>query len=196
MFELTLLHPKIIHFTIALYLMGVFLDWLGMLRKSESILQAAWYNYLGAGVFAVLSVASGLLAAGKVAHNDAAHEIMETHELIGYMVLGIILVVILWRFFLKGAFPKKFMALYLAIGLIGSGLLVTGAYLGGEMVYTHGVAVKAVPVMPHEHGEGHHHEGAKNAPKIDSHEGHKLHPEPPPVEHHHPENAPHIHNHE
>jgi len=86
---------------------------------------------------------------------------METHETIGYIVLGIILALLIWRILLKGQFPKKASFLYIILALTGIGFIFTGAYYGGEMVYTHGVAVKAVPVT--EEGTGHSHDGGSHS---------------------------------
>ena len=155
MFDLTLIHPKIVHFTIALFPMSIFFEIAGMLTKKESWKKASGLNLVFAGAAAVATVRSGLVAANNVAHNDAAHATMETHETIGYIVLGIILVLLVWRIVLKSAAVKKFSWLYLLLGLGGVGLMLTGANLGGKMVYTYGVAVKAVPVS--EEQAGHHH---------------------------------------
>ena len=81
---------------------------------------------------------------------------METHETIGFIVLGIILLLLVWRIILKGGPVQRLSWLYLLLGIGGVGLMVYGASLGGEMVYTHGVAVKAVPVSEAE--AGHHHD--------------------------------------
>lgn len=155
MFDITLIHPKVVDFTIALFSMAVLLDIIGKIAKNEKFYWAAWINLAFAGVAAVLSVVSGLLAANNVPHSDAAHQIMETHETLGFIVLGAILALLAWRIFLKGKFPVKAAWLYLLIGVAGFGVMATGAYYGGEMVFTHGVAVKAAPVSEHE--AGHHH---------------------------------------
>jgi uncharacterized membrane protein len=161
MFEIALFHPKVVHFTIALFTVSVLLDLLGIVFKKEKFKIAGWYNLVLAGTAAIITVITGLLAEANVAHNDAAHEIMEKHETIGYMVLGFILVLLIWRIMLKGNFPQKLSVVYLGLALAGLGTMFTGAYYGGEMVYTHGVAVKAVPVTEtvagHNHfGEGEH----------------------------------------
>jgi len=157
MFDLTLIHPMLVHFTIALFTMSVFFEITGLLTKKAIWQKAAWLNLVFAGAAVIATVTSGLVAADNVGHNDAAHEIMETHETIGYIVLGLILLLLIWRIFLKGAPVRRFIWLYLLLGLGGVGLMSVGAYMGGEMVYTHGVAVKAVPVSEEE--AGHHHGG-------------------------------------
>ena len=154
MFDIILIHPKVVHFTIALFSLAVLLDVIGMITKNEKFHWAALLNLIFAGAAAIVTVISGLLAESNVLHNDAAHEIMETHETLGFIVLGSILLLLIWRIILKGNFPGKAVWLYLIIGIGGIGVMFVGADYGGEMVYTHGVAVKAVPVEEHAHDNG------------------------------------------
>ena len=144
MFDVTLFHPKVVHFTIALFSLAVLFDLLGMIFKKEYFHRTAWLNLIFASAAGIVTVLTGLLAEANVVHNDAAHEIMETHETVGYFVLGAILILFIWRLVLKGEFPYKASYIYVILGAAGVGLMFTGAYYGGEMVYTHGVAVKAI----------------------------------------------------
>jgi len=216
MFDLTLIHPKLVHFTIALFSMSVFFEIAGLLTKKTIWQKAAWLNLVFAGAAVIATVLSGLLAANNVAHNDAAHEIMETHETIGFIVLGVILLLLVWRIFLKGKAVQKFAWLYLLLGLGGVGLMLTGAYLGGEMVYIHGVAVKAVPVSEaeaghhHEHGNNGHHDSIQqpiehdeNGPEHESHDEMSIHDHSTPIDsegiqapdaHKHADGSEHVHN--
>ncbi len=163
MFEITLIHPKLVHFTIALFSLAVLLDIIGVFSKNEKFHWASWVNLIFAGVAVAVTAFSGWLAANNVPHNDAVHEMMETHETLGYIVLGIILLLLFWRIILKGKFPGKAAWLYIGIGLAGLGVMFTGANYGGEMVYTHGVAVKAVPQQAHDHSNGGHSHGEEAA---------------------------------
>lgn len=159
MFDINLIHPFMVHFTIALFTVVVILDLLGLVLNNDSFHSASWLNLIFAGCFAILTVISGLLAQANVPHNDAAHEVMETHESIGYLVLAGILILLSWRIWLKGKFPSKIKVLFLIIGLVTLGLTFTGAYYGGELVYTHGVAVKAVSIEEKDHSHDHEHTG-------------------------------------
>ncbi len=55
-------HPAIVHFPIALFIAGLLLDFLGMVRKDKTLLYAGWYNIIFAAVTSFAGVASGLLA--------------------------------------------------------------------------------------------------------------------------------------
>lgn len=163
--DITLFHPIFNHFTIALFVMVVLLDILGLITKRKYLHTAAWINLIFAVISGVLSVITGLLAEANAPHVDAAHEIMETHETLGYIILASILILFIWRLVLKGGFPAKAMILYLLIGLAGVGVMIRSAFLGGEMVFVHGVAVEAVPVS---HEEAGHHHGDESSAQPDT----------------------------
>jgi len=63
MFDITLYHPKIVHFTIALFTLAVLLDILGLVTTKHHFQNAAWLNLIFAGAAAVVTVITGLLAA-------------------------------------------------------------------------------------------------------------------------------------
>lgn len=154
--DITLFHPIVNHFTIALFVLVVLLDSLGLITKKEYFHTAAWINLIFATIAGILSLITGLLAEANAPHVDAAHEILETHETLGFIIVVSILVLFIWRMVLKGKFPAKAMILYLLIGLAGVGIMIRSSFLGGELVFVHGVAVEAVPVSHEE--AGHHHE--------------------------------------
>jgi len=55
-------HPAIVHFPIGLFIAGLVLDFLGMVRKDKTLLQAGWYNIIFAALTAFAGIGSGLLA--------------------------------------------------------------------------------------------------------------------------------------
>lgn len=164
MFELYLIHPILVHFAIALFFLSVLFDILGKLTKKEGFHSAAWFNLLFASLSVIATVIFGLIAEGRAPHTDAGHELLETHETIGFIVLGIVLILTIWRIILKGKLPVKGLAIYLIVSVLGVGLMFVGGYYGGEMVYTHGYGVKAATQSTehiHSEGESHGHSKAE-----------------------------------
>lgn len=157
MFEISLLHPKVVHFTIGIFAAAVLLEILAALFKKQDLKKAATWNVYLAALSAIFSLITGLLAASKVAHDEQAHQIMETHEALGYVILGIIVILAIWRLLPKSHFLGKLEPLHLVIAIIGLGVMMYSGYLGGEMVYNHGVGVapvtKSLQSQGHEHGE-------------------------------------------
>ena len=157
MIEIYLIHPVLVHFTIALFSLTVLLDILGKIFKKESFYIAAWFNLFGAGLAVIATVIFGLIAESWAPHTDAGHALIGTHKTLGFIVLGIVLFLAIWRFILKGKPPIKGLAIYFIISILGVFLMFAGAYYGGEMVYTHGYGVKATAATeesaPHAHDE-------------------------------------------
>ena len=155
------LHPIFVHFAIGLFTAGVALDIAGYFSKRESLRFAGWWNLLIASFTALVAVITGLSAANTLPHTDQIHSIMEVHETLGLVALGLIIALFIWRSLNRGQIPSRLTVLYLTIGLATVGVMSFGAYYGGEMVYRHGMGV--TPVMEgmmaeHEHGE-HRHDG-------------------------------------
>ena len=160
------IHPILVHFTIALFTTSVVFDIIGYLTKRESLKSAGWWNLLFATIAAVPTIITGLLAESSLPHTDEAHRLMEIHETLGFIVLGTMVILLVWRSLNRGSLPARLTGIFLLLGVIGVGVITTGGYYGGEMVYTHGMGV--APMMEsmmaghnhsaHEHntGENHH----------------------------------------
>lgn len=55
-------HPAIVHFPIALFIGGLILDFLGMVRKKQALLAAGWYCIVMAAISSVGALISGAVA--------------------------------------------------------------------------------------------------------------------------------------
>ena len=169
MIELYLIHPILVHFTIALFSMSVLFDVLAKLTKKQGLHSAAWYNLVFASLSVIATVIFGLIAEARAPHTDAGHALLKTHETLGFIVMGIILILVIWRIILKGKLPLKGLVVYLSVAILGVGLMFVGGYYGGEMVYTHGYGVKSsTQRTAHVHDESETH-GHDNVDKEDHH---------------------------
>ncbi|GAB4366274.1 MAG: hypothetical protein Kow0042_06060 [Calditrichia bacterium] len=97
--------------------------------------------FVGCGVFAILAVGSGLLAEHKARFSPTAEAVFEVHETMAFITVGILFSLLFWRIGCRGRFPEKKRMLYLFISIIGVMAVFYGAYLGGELVYKHGINV-------------------------------------------------------
>ncbi len=175
MLDITLIHPKVVHFPIAFLLAAFVFDIWGMIKKDEFYYRVGWINLVLAFLFSIVTVITGLLAANNVPHNDLAHQTMETHENLGYVIGGALLILFIWRWRLKGNFPQKGKPIYVLLLLFTTVTIVISGDLGGKMVYEYGVAVKAVPqeeAGEHSHnGNGGHSHGESNTSEGHDHGG-------------------------
>ena len=147
------LHPLWVHFPIALLPMSLLLSVVTLWKGS---LYSAVRWLLGASAAsASLAVWSGLGAESGMPHNEAIHSLMESHELVGWIVLGGCFLMFGWSLW-RDEDDKPRANYGFLVGLVLLNLvLVQQADLGGRMVYTHGAGV--APMMEKMSGEGHSH---------------------------------------
>jgi uncharacterized membrane protein len=191
------IHPLLVHFPIALLSMFFVLDLLGTVaRKAHWRSAASYFLYMGT-IAALFTVLAGFKAAESVAHGQAVHAIMETHEHLGVFVLSLSGVLSLWRLKSGGIIHNAANVLFLILSTLLVVIMSFGADLGGLMVYHYGVAVDAVTVADDGHLHG-------DAQTLDAgHPGNtdQAHPqsqnavEEPSHDHEHQEAHSHSHNH-
>lgn len=135
------LHAALNDLPPALLLVSVLFDLLGAFLKRES-LKAAGFWTLVVGVLGTgAAILSGLLAEDATPHGAEAHAVMETHETLAFIVLGLFGVLALWRIVRKGVWSEKEQPIALTAGVIGVALLTYAAMLGGRLVFEHGVGI-------------------------------------------------------
>lgn len=142
LFRIALLHPVTTHFTIALFSVSLLLDLIGLRTGKSKFHEAAWFNLVFAGIAAVCSVATGLLARSNTPIPASAQGTLETHQTIAFLMAGAIVVLLFWRIAQKGHMPEKYKTFYIIASILTLLILFTGNYYGGELVYRHGVAVE------------------------------------------------------
>ena len=142
------LHPVLVHFPIALLITSVLFDAAGHVFKRDSLRDGGFW-------LLVLGLIGGVAAsiAGSVAEEAAekagiAESLIETHESLAFVTLGIFGILFLWRLFLRNQFTGKLLAIYLFIAAIGVGTLSATGYYGGDLVYEHGAGVNVVTHGP------------------------------------------------
>ncbi|MCO5101713.1 MAG: DUF2231 domain-containing protein [Burkholderiaceae bacterium] len=130
------MHPTLVHLPIALLPFAVAADWLGAIRDDDGLREVGRTAIRVAAAGAVLAAGSGLIA-GEEVNEGGAHEMLMTHRNLNAAVTATAVAMASWR-----GRTERPGALYLACGAAAVGLLGYSAYLGGKMVYAHGVAVK------------------------------------------------------
>jgi uncharacterized membrane protein len=150
----------------ALLPMSVLFDLLGIFLKRDSLKAAAFWTL----VFGVLgtgaAIIAGLFAEDAVQHSDQAHAIMESHETLAFIVLGIFGVLAVWRIVRRGVWSDREQPIALAAGVIGVAVLVYASSLGGKLMFDHGLGIKTerLPAIAAERAADHQHEETEAAP--------------------------------
>jgi len=156
------LHAALNDLPAALLLLAVLLELASVMLRRPNLRVASYWTMVTGAVGGVLAVLSGLQAEEHIAHGEAVHEIMETHEKLALITLGIFAVVALWRIVRESRMGGTERGAALVLSLVGLGVLLTTAAYGGKLVFDHAAGIPT-PVLEgelHERAEGHHHHGA------------------------------------
>jgi uncharacterized membrane protein len=135
------IHPLLVHFPIALIFAVIVIDLIGFFRKNEAFLRAGTIITLFAAAGAIAAVVSGLLAEESVWHSEAAEEIIEKHELLAFIYLGLIVLLAIVKLAANRKPLGPIGLAGLVIAVVAAGVVSFGGYLGGELVYSHGTGV-------------------------------------------------------
>ncbi len=140
------LHPLIVHFPIALIIVIFILDFFGVLFKRKSFLSAANILTIFAAIGAVMAVISGMIAEESVWHTEEAHELLELHEMIGFIILGLTLILLIFRPALKKKLFGSLGWVAVLLSFVAAVLVGYTGFLGGEIVYKHGAGVQQAEI--------------------------------------------------
>ena len=133
------LHPALVHLPITLLPASLVADAAGMHDAGRAGIA------LTAGS-ATLAATSGLVAQEEVETDEASHDLLATHRTLNLGVLAATVAMALHR-----AGRERPGAGYLALGLTAVGVTLYSAYLGGRMVYAHGVGVEPAGGLEEDH---------------------------------------------
>ncbi len=143
MISVTHFHAMVIHFPIALLLVGFFSEILGMVTKKEFFKNAAVFLLLLGALGAIAAYISGNLA-GEGIEEGPLKNPLELHELAATVTVWLAVATALLRvlvFFLK--YNRQWVTwvfIFLFTALAGS-VTATG-YYGGQLVYEHAAGVE------------------------------------------------------
>jgi uncharacterized membrane protein len=156
------LHAMLNDLPAALLVTAVLFDVIALLSRRVSFRQAGFFvlmvGVLGAGA----AVISGLQAEEKIAHGEAVHQIMGTHETLALTTLGIFALLALWRILRERRMGATERALMVLFSVGGAGVLFATGMYGGKLVFEHAAGIPSAVLEEelHERSEGHHHGGA------------------------------------
>ena len=159
-------HPIVVHFPIALTIIAFLLSITAYARRSHPItvqLAAAGHFTLWlAAIGAAAAVLFGWLAFNSVNHDDAGHAAMLLHRAWAIPTAICLILLASWDAWKYRVNELISVPMLFVLFLLAQSIAVTG-WLGGEVVYRHGIGVLSLPSSEiSEHG--HHHEhGGKDA---------------------------------
>ena len=176
------LHAALNDLPTALLVTAALFELLGLATRKESFRQVSFWTLIVGALGGVAAVLSGLQAEENISHGDAVHRVMETHELLGFVTLGVFGTLAAWRLWRERRMGTGERAVALAATLVGAGVLIATSVYGGRLVFDHAAGIPTEVLTAetqsrtqgHEHapGEGHgddgHSHDATGAPASDS----------------------------
>src|SRR2546425_13278302 len=107
------------------------------LTKRESLRAAALWTLWAGVIGGWVAVVAGLQAEDVIEHGEAMHDLMETHETLALVTMGIFTVVLGWKLVRRarlGGVEETALRLLSIAGLVG---IVWTARIGGKLVFDH-----------------------------------------------------------
>jgi len=146
MMRLQELHPAVVHFPIALVPLSVAADAIGSSGRQP---RWAWMGRtlwrVAAGA-AALAAVTGLVAQEEVQVSDDAFPLLATHRTLNLAAGAGILSLAVGRRSREHATAAE-----VGLGLLTLGAMAYSAWLGGRMVYEHGIGVKPAGGLKSDH---------------------------------------------
>jgi uncharacterized membrane protein len=143
MIDPTHLHPMVVHFPIALIVVGFFSDLIGVLLKRDFFLRAGLYLLLLGTAGVVAAYFSGDFAGEGLAEGGALKQALETHESAATFSLWVMVATVLVRITLLAT--KKFTGVLrwipISFFLLGVLSIARTGFYGGQLVYKHAAGV-------------------------------------------------------
>ena len=132
------LHPAIVHAPLVLLPATAVVDLLSALsprdRRLDRVSRRLWWATAGGSLFVGLT---GMAAANEIeVRSDRARDMMFLHGMGNFMLVLSAFGVAAWRARNRATLTSA------VTGLVASGASMYTAYLGGELVYSHGAGVK------------------------------------------------------
>jgi uncharacterized membrane protein len=194
------LHAALNDLPTALLLTAVLFDLVALVARKESLRQVSFWTIIFGAIGGAAAVISGLQAEEHIEHGEAVHRVMETHEQLALITLGVFGVLALWRVLRERRMGLGERSLVLLLSVGGVGILLATANLGGRLVFEHAAAIpsRVLQAELHERTEQHQHQespkaaGMRDSSPVELRADHVDPPGTPPHTHSHPPStAPH-----
>jgi uncharacterized membrane protein len=187
------LHAALNDLPTALLLTALLFDLIALATRREGLRLVSFWTLVVGAIGGVMAVVSGLQAEEHIAHGEAVHEIMEQHERLALITLGIFAVLALWRIVRERKMRAAERNVVTLLTLVGVGVLFVTANYGGRLVFDHAAAIPSDVLQTelHERSEDHHHHGKEEASPASA--GSMTSQTPAPVDS--PATPPHSHTH-
>jgi uncharacterized membrane protein len=142
---LDVIHPIVVHFVIAMALISVVFDLLGVLTKRRNLFEVSFWNLVVATVAIFVAIIFGQVEAGLANPYGASRDILNYHSTIGWSLSGVLGLLTGWRYVVRQKDPTSLPSGFLVIDAVLAALVFCQVYLGDKLVWVYGL--HTVPVV-------------------------------------------------
>ncbi|MEB3200130.1 MAG: DUF2231 domain-containing protein [Synechococcaceae cyanobacterium] len=139
------IHPIVVHFVIAMAIISVIFDLIGVLTRRPQLFEVSFWNLLFATTAIFVAIIFGQVEAGLAEPYGRATDILNLHSTIGWSLAGVLSLLTGWRYVLRSRDPQALPATFLAAGGLLAALVVVQVGLGNQLIWVYGL--HTVPVV-------------------------------------------------
>ncbi len=142
---LDVIHPIVVHFVIAMALITVVFDVIGVISGKKNLFEVSFWNLIVATVAIFVAIIFGQVEAGLANPYGASRDILNIHSTIGWSLAGVLALLTGWRYVARQKDPAILPKGFLALDVLLAVLVITQVYLGDKLVWVYGL--HTVPVV-------------------------------------------------
>jgi uncharacterized membrane protein len=142
---LDVIHPIVVHFVIAMALITVVFDLIGVITRRRNLFEVSFWNLLVATVAIFVAIIFGQIEAGLATPYGASRDILNYHSTLGWSLAAILSLLTGWRYVARQKDPTVLPRGFLIIDSILAVLVFCQVYLGDKLVWVYGL--HTVPVV-------------------------------------------------
>ena len=142
---LDVIHPIVVHFVIAMALITVVFDVIGVISGKKNLFEVSFWNLIVATVAIFIAIIFGQVEAGLANPYGASRDILNVHSTIGWSLAGVLALLTGWRYVARQKDPANLPRGFLILDVLLAGLVITQVYLGDKLVWVYGL--HTVPVV-------------------------------------------------
>ena len=142
---LDVIHPIVVHFVIAMALITVVFDLIGVITRRRNLLEVSFWNLLVATVAIFVAIIFGQIEAGLATPYGASRDLLNYHSTLGWSLAAILSLLTGWRYVARQKDPTVLPRGFLIIDSVLAVLVFCQVYLGDKLVWVYGL--HTVPVV-------------------------------------------------
>ena len=139
------IHPIVVHFVIAMALITVVFDVIGVISSKKNLFEVSFWNLIVATMAIFVAIIFGQVEAGLANPYGASRDILNVHSTIGWSLAGVLALLTGWRYVARQKDPTILPRGFLVLDVVLTGLVITQVYLGDKLVWVYGL--HTVPVV-------------------------------------------------